>query len=89
MKRNEIEQIIYVVLNESLAMDTNGIDATDELTKLNVDTDDWTFSFIPDLQERLGVSVPAEEWSNVSTVSEIVEMLLPYIKESPPTAEKR
>ncbi len=88
MKRNEIEQTIYVVLKESLAIDANGIEATDELTKLNVDTDDWSFSFIPDLQERLGVSVPAEKWSNVSTISEIVDMLLPYINESLRTAEK-
>ena len=40
----------------------------DVVRKLRVDSDDLSFDFIPNVEEELGVRVPAKEWLKVRTV---------------------
>ena len=79
MDRIAIEKIIYEVMYESLAIDVSGISPSDDLADLDVDTDDWSDLFVPDLQKRLGVSVPVKEWGRATTVSRMAEMLTKYV----------
>lgn len=76
MDKIQIEATIFAVMRDTLGIDVSGIARTDELARLNVDTDDWTFLFMPEIQRRLEVFVPVDAWSRASTVERMAEMFM-------------
>ena len=78
MNKN-IEKIIFEVLKDEMAIDISNIGITDELSPL-ADTDDWSFIFVPELEKRLGISVPVKAWSQVNSVKEVASLLEEYVK---------
>jgi hypothetical protein len=53
---------------------------SDDLVRdLRISSDDLSFYFIPELQERLGVTVPVSEWRSVATISETCDLLRKYL----------
>jgi acyl carrier protein len=76
----ELRELIYNVMREELCINVEGIKLTDELAKLNVDTDDWSFIFIPAIEEKFGVKPSLEEWEQVGTIEEIIQLLSNYLK---------
>ena len=82
MRKREIERVIYDVLQNTLDLDVRNINRTDNLANLKVDGDDWSFLFIPEVEGRLGVSIPFGHWHEmgVFTVQRTAEMLQDHIK---------
>ena len=79
MEKADIEKIIYEVLEQKLALNITTITPTELLAPL-ADTDDWSFLFIPELEERLGVSVDNDDWSTAGTIEQVRDMLYRYAR---------
>ena len=75
MKLDDLHSLIYRTMERELAIATDDIDLDLPLHKLNVDTDDWSFSFIPALDRELSIETSVEDWSKAGTVREIALML--------------
>jgi hypothetical protein len=77
----QIRQAIYDVLSDEMKINLEHVNPTEELAPL-ADTDDWSFIFVPELERRLGISVPLKYWSKAGTVDEIVEMIEGFMQET-------
>ncbi len=80
MKLDDLHSLIYRIMERELAISTDDIGLDLPLHKLNVDTDDWSFSFIPALDQELNIRTSAEEWSKSGTVREIALMLQKHLE---------
>ena len=75
MGKTEIIQTIYDVLQEPLRLDIEKIGISDNLARLDIDSDDWSFLFIPESDKRLGCSTSVNDWKHVGpTIHGIAEM---------------
>ena len=75
MGKKETIQTIYDVLQGPLELDIEKIGISDNLVRLDVDSDEWSFVFIPELNKRLGCSSSVDDWKNLNpTINEIAEM---------------
>lgn len=75
MTLDELHLLIYRIMEQELAIPTDDIGLDLPLHKLNVDTDDWSFSFIPALDRELDIRTSEDDWSQAGTVREIALML--------------
>ena len=58
---------------------------SDRLVKdLKRDSDDFSFIFVPRLEQRLGVKVPVLEWQTVYTVQDAVDLLWQHYNHAKP-----
>lgn len=80
MKLNDLHLLIFRTMERELAISTDDIDLDLPLHTLNVDTDDWSFSFIPALDRELSIRTSVEEWSKAGTVREIALMLQKHLE---------
>jgi len=46
---------------------------------LGVVDDDLTYLFVPEVEERLGVKVPLNEWATVDTVGDVTRMFHQHV----------
>jgi len=77
---DDLHSLIYRVMERELAISTDDIGLDQPLHKLDVDTDDWSFSFIPALERDLNIRTSVEEWSRSGTVREIAMMLQKHLE---------
>ena len=76
---DKIEEAVWETLESLLLLPRSNWRVTDDLVKdIKVDSDDLSFIFVPELEKRLGMRVPIDEWSTVSTVQEVIELLRKY-----------
>ncbi len=79
MDSNKVFQTIVDILDKLIPAYSRRILLTDDLvTDLKIDSDDLSFYFIPEIEKRLNVQVPIEEWNAVSTIEEIRDLILRY-----------
>jgi acyl carrier protein len=75
-----VTQVVLEVLEKLVPGYSKRHNPKDDLViDLRIDSDDLSFYFIPEVQRRLRVDLPPEEWSNVATIEEICELLNKYI----------
>lgn len=79
-KTEQLHELIYNIMREQLCINIEKIKSTDELGKLNVDTDDWSFIFIPAIEEKLRIKPSVEEWGRVGTIEEITQLLVSHLQ---------
>ena len=75
----KVREAIYEVLDVEMAIDLDQVDPKASVTPL-ADTDDWTFIFVPEIEKRLGISVPVKLWREVDTVDEMVDLLVKFVE---------
>ena len=80
MKLDDLHLLVYRTMERELAISTGDIGLDLPLHTLDVDTDDWSFSFIPALDQELGIETSVEDWSDAGTVREIASMLQRHLK---------
>ena len=80
MKLDELQTLVYRIMERELAIATDDIGLDLPLHTLDVDTDDWSFSFVPALDRELNIETSVEEWGKAGTVREIALMLQEHIE---------
>ncbi len=70
------ESVVLEVLEEVLKRPSSSIRAEQELVRdLGMDGDDYSFLFVPRLEQRLGVRPDLRDWNSVRTVADVVLIL--------------
>ncbi len=76
---NKIKEAVFQTLEDVLNISRNKINLTDQLiSDLKMDSDDASFDFALGLEKKLGLKIPAEEWSKVWTVEDAINLLIKY-----------
>ena len=72
--KEEILQLLNEILRDDMGINIENIGASDLLANY-ADSDDLSFIFIPEVQARLGVTIPIHKWSEVGSLQEVAQML--------------
>jgi hypothetical protein len=77
-----VENVVLEVIQNILGKKRMpGITLSQDLTKdMKICSDDLSMYFVPELERRLNVKVPAQEWSNVYTGQDAWALLSKYIE---------
>jgi acyl carrier protein len=82
-----VEEVVTEVIKDILGRNGPQFTLSDDLVKdLKIDSDDLSFLFIPQLERRLNIEIPAKEWLTVGTGSGVCALLRKYLdrpKEDP------
>ena len=79
MSDSEVEEAVLETLEELLEVERSELKLEDHLTyDLHIPSDELSFIFAPELERKLKVSVPVEEWSSAGTIREVVGLLGKY-----------
>lgn len=70
----DIIQVLYEILRDDMAIKINDVGLS-ELLANYADSDDLSFIFIPMVEARFDVKIPAKKWSEVGSLEEIAQML--------------
>jgi acyl carrier protein len=73
---NGVEEILRDILESQLAVSSDDISSSDVLSQLNIDTDDLSFLFIPEVERKFGIKLSINEWSELGTLGEISMKIL-------------
>lgn len=75
----DIEEAVFMMLENILVKPRSTFRVTDKLVRdLKIDSDDLSFIFVPELENKLELEVPEEEWSEVYTVQDAINLLKRY-----------
>ena len=75
----DIRDEVYRVIRDLLGDDEFSISDTDDLVKdLHITSDDLSYVFIIGISNKFNLKIPNEEWNNVSTVGECIELFSKY-----------
>ena len=82
-KREQIEQfvidIVFEALEETLGISRNSISTQDDIIDdLKMNSDDVSSDFIPTIEEKLDLDIPALEWLEVLTVKDAINLATRY-----------
>lgn len=55
----------------------------DLVLDLRIDSDDLSYVFVPELEQRFGITIPAGEWESVHTVQDAVSLLERFVGRRP------
>jgi acyl carrier protein len=81
--RAKIDGVVLAKIEEILARPRGEFSMSDHLTNdLEMDSDDISFWFIPDVEAELGVKVPRAEWRKAGTIEEVCRLLERYHRQS-------
>ena len=79
---DELRVTIVELLAHVLGIEQASIGLEDRLiADLRLDSDDFSFWFVPALQERLGTEIPIEAWDTVFTVRDAVQVATAALRE--------
>lgn len=74
--RTRATETITSLLSEILAEDREPIRLGQRLLDdLHLDSDDFTYWFVPELEERLGMELPQPYWDDVYTVADAIRVV--------------
>ena len=77
-----ISEIVYSKIREALDNPNVTIHKTDRLIEdLNIDDDELSFYFVNDLEEACNVERSDSDWEAVSTVQDVIDLLMRLYKE--------
>ena len=75
----DIEGVVFKVLENVLLKRRDDFKRTDKLIKdLKMDSDDFSFLFVPQLEQQLRIKVPIKEWSVIQTIEDVICLLEKY-----------
>ncbi len=75
--RKEVIAVIRDILGDENAEFGEDANLT---TDLNIISDDLSFVFVPELQDRLGVKLSLKEWREIGTVRDAIDALTEHYK---------
>lgn len=71
--QSNVESVVRQVLAELLLVDAAEIDLSQRLIDdLELHGDDFSFDFVPEIEDRLDVNVPVNAWDDVYTVRDVI-----------------
>ena len=74
-----IKRAVFEMIENILVKPRSKFRVTDKLVSdLKINSDDLSFIFAPEREKKLGIEVPAEEWSEVYTVQDAINLLKKY-----------
>ncbi len=76
MNIESIEKKLVEIIKEELAFSVSPSQLEQDIAEFNIDTDDWSFLFIPTVEKRFNVRVPIDEWSHVYTIKDIARLIM-------------
>ena len=83
LQEKTIEMTIYALLEDIVKIPRSAIRRVDFLVRdLHMDSDDFSFLFVPELEKRLGIHVPVQAWSTVYSVDDTIHLLKQYMEQS-------
>jgi acyl carrier protein len=73
----QVEQVVLQVVQEIIgSRKLARVAGASELVRdLNICSDDLSMYLVPELERRLGIKVPVDEWSSVYTVDDVCLLL--------------
>lgn len=75
MLMDKIEARIRQIIDEELGVDSSTINSDELLSDVNIDTDDISFLFIPEIERSFDVKFSVKQWSKVGSINEIVDLI--------------
>ena len=82
--REEVSSLVYELLEDILVRDKRSIRDDDRLVHdLHIDSDDFSFLFVPKLHEKLDIKTKPDEWQDVFTVDDVIRLCLRYTEQKP------
>ena len=78
MHRDEIEGFVFQILKNEMSISERKLSKfrnTRSFADLRTDPDDWSFTFIPLLENGLSFDARAEEWARIETLDDLVELV--------------
>lgn len=80
MESKEVEEAVLETIADILLCDKAELWLSARLVDdLNIDSDDLSLMFVPDLEKRLKVKIPIKEWNNVYTIQDAIDLLRKYM----------
>jgi hypothetical protein len=81
MNEDQVRRIVEEEIR-SLAPHVNVVGGRLHLVRdLRIDSDDLSFILVPNVEARCGVTPPTLEWANVTTVDDVVALIVKHLKE--------
>ena len=85
--REEVSSLVYELLEDILVRDKRSIRDDDRLVHdLHIDSDDFSFLFVPKLHEKLDIKTKPDEWQDDSPREGIVPLPRPSLPKARSTA---
>ena len=79
MDESEIKLRVRKIIQEELYTSTEDLKDDDPFDKLKIDTDDWTFSFVPKVESEFDIKVDVDDWQSVWTISQVAKLIQRYL----------
>jgi len=80
LEKIAIERLVREVLLD-LGVSKDQVLLTDRLTNdLKVTSDDLSFVYTRNLEEKLNINIPPNEWDHVETVGDTIDLLYKYTR---------
>ena len=74
-----VTAVVLEVLRDVVDPSEREVLLTDRLVKdLRIDSDDLSFLFVPNIQDRLGLKIPVKEWRTVYTIQDTINLCRKY-----------
>jgi acyl carrier protein len=79
MENKKVEETVWETLESILLCSRNELSPSASLVDdLKIHSDDLSFIFVPELEKKLRVKIPVEEWDNVYTIQNAIDLLNKY-----------
>ena len=80
VNNDQVKEAVIQTLERILCAPRSTFRLTDDLVQdLRIASDDLSFTFVPELERKLGIKIPAEEWRSVYTGADACELLKKYL----------
>ncbi len=81
MKSDRIENIVFEVLEDILKRPRDEIVLSHLLVNdLKIDSDDFSFLFVPKIEQLLKIQTSQNDWDRVFTVQDVINVLKLYLE---------
>jgi acyl carrier protein len=82
MKVEIVQSKVFDIIQEILC-DRRSLLLSDRLVgDLRIDSDDLSFSLVPDIEQAFSIRVPIEEWGHVYTIEDVVNLVQRHLQAS-------
>ncbi len=81
MDKKDIIAVIYEVLRDTMEVDINRFSGNDKIVDMGCDAEDLCFLFVPEVEEKLGCSLPLHQWESPHlTIDDIADLFMKHLK---------
>ncbi len=83
MKAEEIESRVFDIIRQILCDRDRPLSLADRLVRdLKIQSDDLSFSLVPDVERAFSIRVPVGEWGHIYTIGDVVTLVERYVAAS-------